>query len=700
MKIETTYITSIIKHNKKLIDSKFYEKCIEEIKKIDKNGIIEINNIDNNKYLLESLRLYLIEFFDEYDYLLYNGDYKGEDIIRKIELNRNGTRNFLNQIKAIEYNDIKKLCEPMEYKNTDKERTNMREQENDKNILNIVIENNSNNKKKNENKSLLYKINKIESLNLLLGYNTLQVIEKQDMDRLCSYIFSEKKEVKRTITMIKDFIDYYKRVNENIKKRTIIFSGAILTSLGTTYTEDIDLIYYGENQNENVIEEVKKIYNKKYIDYSIINNKRVIKANGYSRSYLYEWLTKEWPQLLNIESIKEVITNPEHHYYFMGMKLISVELTIERLMKRSSPSSFVDLIMLEKVNNYKSQPCFPNLVLRQGKITIYDDNMINKKLQTVKKYFKHWHNIDYSLTNLKNKIKRCTEDPHNIYKNKVTSQNPYSKNIKLYNKLITKYLVKKFQNNSNKILDIGSGKMQFLVFYKNLGINNIYGIEPSQYSIEGMYKIIEDRNVNMNNIKLNVVEGKGDKSWTNSKYESIVNNKPYKLIIFNFSIHYMLENIQTLINNIDCIDNENTIIIITFIDGDKIAKIFENNDRYEIFIQDEPYYGIYKFNYNANQNLNKIMVYFKGIYGVESGSIEYLTQREYLERHFKKIGYKIILDKNFTEFKDKYKNLYNNFNDSMKQIIDLQRTLVFKKKNNYRTKYIKYMNEYKKLSYN
>ena len=151
-------------------------------------------------------------------------------------------------------------------------------------------------------------------------------------------------------------------------------------------------------------------------------------------------------------------------------------------------------------------------------------------------------------------------------------------------------------------------------------------------------------------------------------------------ILFKFTIHYMLLNFEILLKNIINVDNKNTIIIISFIDGDIIEKkLKENNGRYEIILGDEPLYGIYDMNERKN-NLHKVTVYFKGVYGVDNGSVEYLVNSKWLINKFYNIGYKVIENKNFLNIdKSNLVDLRNKLNNDQKKVSEIHKILVLKK---------------------
>lgn len=141
----------------------------------------------------------------------------------------------------------------------------------------------------------------------------------------------------------------------------------------------------------------------------------------------------------------------------------------------------------------------------------------------------------------------------------------------------------------------------------------------------------------------------------------------------------MLNNFNFLLNNIKSIDN-NTIIIITCLNGNLIEqKISKNNGRYEIIHGDEPLYGVYDMNEYLN-NFKKIMVYFKGVYCIENGYIEYLVNPKWLIKQFSNIGYTLITNHNFLNVYKQYLiDLKNNLSDKHKKVCELHTIFIFKK---------------------
>jgi hypothetical protein len=603
-------ISSVInKYN--TFPTKFYKKAIDKLNTVKS----PIYDIPNDKYIVESVRLYLDSNINKYHY--YIGNHIIDNVIyRSLMLSSKGITNINRQLQAINSGTFEDICN----EDTKYDR------------LYLIISNDL-----LQEKDYIKLKNSRDSLKLLLGIESLDVAEHQNLNRLCKYIRSNYKETVNSIKTFKKYYTFNNTINQDIKFRTIIFSGSILQSLGTTYTQDIDLLYYGVDQSKSELYKVINTYDKD-VDYTIIGNGYVITKEGISKGYKYQWFSFDLPRTIGVENLKEVIVDPQYHYYFMGIKYMSVRLTIERLLLRSAPSSFVDLIMLHKINNYKCRPCFPNISLRQGKITVYTDNLITKKLNTVKKYFKHWHGIHTTIDQLKDKLPRCSDMPNYICKKKVLPNKYTNMILSNYNNILYNS-INEYINKNDHILDIGGTVYQHINFF-NKYTSNITTITNKQ--IDKTYDI-------------NIINQDPFDNWSKLIRTS------YNIIFIDNYIHNINNRYDILINNIKKVQADT--IIITCLDGQAILDKLQGNQRYEIYIDNEPLFGIYKFN-------GKLLLYFKGIQIYEQGYIQDIIIIEDLINKFKSIGYNLI---------DNIQMTYAS-NNKLMNILKLYRILIFSNK--------------------
>ena len=142
----------------------------------------------------------------------------------------------------------------------------------------------------------------------------------------------------------------------------MLYSSVIFYILGHRNMNDIDLYIHSfkdhhetkdeiETENEdstvqqtkeiNIMEEiVKETLTFPFMDYSMKNTEKWPK-------YWDTWLD-EWAKLCGARYFEEILCNANYHFYFLGVKIISLDCDIKRRIYRNRPRAIADLISLRK----------------------------------------------------------------------------------------------------------------------------------------------------------------------------------------------------------------------------------------------------------------------------------------------------------------------------------------------------------------
>lgn len=608
----------IVLIEKKLLtfETLFYEKCITYLSKIEK----PIYKITDNEYILEAIKLYICEHFEDEKYYYYIGNYNqsielitNEMIVRRITISDNAKNNLLRQLYALETDDFDNVISD-EYPKL--------EPNPDSNKLLLII---SPNKISNTN---LLEIKKKVSVITLLGIEIFDMLEHQNFDRFSKYITSEKKDHKNSMSLYYKLFDVQKKMDDDMRERIFIISGYIIQVLGTTYTSDIDVLYYSKGDTTERIKKITKIFSEDEVyDLKIIDKNDIY-----------------------MKLVRERMVDPNHYFYFMGIKLQSVSFFMKESYLRPYHTTFTDLIMLNKVNNYDINICVPTITnLEDSKrIIVNNKKNIKKMILYIQKNLKSWHDLHLPYKDIKNILKRCT-DPKHITLQLVTGHSPITTYIDEHFNYIIGCMMSKYFSESNLLImgvktskDIKYFSTDSKIEMKNK-INNITIVESSKRLLNIITKVIDRYKFNSH---IDVISGNINEKWSD-EYKLIHEKKPYDNIIFNFTIHKVIDSMDNVLQNISNIDSDETTIIITCLDGEKVEKILSGTNKYEISLNDNILFGIYR--YDKKDDKDQIVVYLKSAHEYKNGSIERIVHTNDLVKNFKSINYEPVLNTNFLD---------------------------------------------------
>ena len=564
--MHVSQIKKSIVHEIKNNSSEYLSLILDDITQLESDNSTSISIVNENTpvTILESIRIHLTTNIKNYNFYVVDAmkfhDTIGDNYIMhrtftEYDLVHNDIRKIISQINTMEFSgEPKSIC------------TDYPLDSSIKNIIFVVTQKNYFLKRKQS----IMKINDEKSINLMMGIETIKMIKHQRLDRICQYYLKKKSDVVKSLEIFDDFHRYYKKLPYDIQKRIILISGVILHSLGTTYTADIDIIYMNNDTiDDAMINDVaKKLSMFSGLDYHIIYNGNVLKKNNSQMTYMYEWLYNNWPRLSGAKNLDEVFHNPIHHYFYLGIKYISVDLTIKRIASRSANTGFVDLLSLQKFNGYKINICFPNMSIRQGQIAIYDDSQIKKSISKIQYYFQQWHKNNITTDELKKKIPRCTYTSK-FFNRDITNVNAIQ---------VTKYMDHNIQYLSKKY--------------------------PNNILVD--YKYVLDHDINMDEIF------------------SIIQNDTDTVILYD-CIKYLMPDLNHVMKIIVSHPNIRRVLFSCNDYGSYNYKT--KNIIYEVRDQDELIYGVYHF-HQESQSHKKIIVYFNDVYNQHQGSVEYMVSTQ------------------------------------------------------------------------
>jgi hypothetical protein len=171
----------------------------------------------------------------------------------------------------------------------------------------------------------------VEYAQIYFNKNSLILLESQLLKRLMSNYLN--KSFNYFNSMKKLLIDNFEPIDF---MRLLCMSSIVLYSYGLRNMNDIDAIFLVPPKITD--KQIKVLRSLDYLDVSIKGTKEY---------------TKDWEKELNRrakmwgeDKIDNMVLNPEHYYYFMGIKIQILEYDILRRIERKRPASYADIIAM------------------------------------------------------------------------------------------------------------------------------------------------------------------------------------------------------------------------------------------------------------------------------------------------------------------------------------------------------------------
>ncbi len=649
----------------------FYKDTVGLLKKINSQNMYYISE---DPHMLEAVRLNI----NYNKYMIYFIAQQRPDLCyRKLKLTEYQMYNLFYQLFAIEKDNFLELCKSEEKNAKIDSIIKKLTMEDSKYILYVCFDKKADSNNNIDN-ALYFTKNSYDVGGVVLGIDSLRMLQHQRLDRLCSFLTSEKKDVKTVIAMMLDYRRTLRTLPWIERDRIMIFSGTTWQLLGTTYTNDVDLIIVANNKDRSYQDKFLRTFPQSFVDGHILLNDNKWHKKDVVLEYQKEWFTYILPNLSGAKDIFEMVCNPKHYCFYMGMRLLSIESLLQRSKARALPSTLADLIMIKKINNLevKPKPCIPNMIINQGRVKVYYGTNLDKAYSYTQHLLKLWYQKSMSIDEIKKEVGKCTETSE-IYAGKVPKDYD-TENIKVFHTMIKKYLIKKFCTSCENLLDVGSGRLRDLEFWEDAHIKHVVAIEPSKSSID---KGVDRLKKRKSRTRVEIIHGQGDDKWqqgSGGKY-GVLSKYKFDCITFHFTIHYMIKNLDTVLENLLAVTKQSSKIIILCMDGKYTKKkLQENSGQVEIRNKQEPIFAVYdldRLNKSPNSLLKEILVYFKGTYGVQNGSIEYSFDYDMLIDKFAK-NFKLLEKFHLLDVKIPERNLLN---DLQKEVSKFFMGLVFER---------------------
>jgi hypothetical protein len=249
----------------------------------------------------------------------------------------------------------------------------------------------------------------IELAQLFCNKNSMQLAYHQRLERILGNKFFYKPQV--ILMTYKNWL--YKEIHPLDQIRFMIVSSMILYSLGLRPANDLDMIIHNMPDDKIKTKDFMKKVDKYFqqaetkFPFADILMKNMGKCLIKEYEKLCEWFLVAWPNHFGAIDMEEVIFNPKYHYYYFGVKLISIKADIERRINRTRPAAYADLIAFKHyIYDKQLIPHLPKGYWQQQEWHEITDEYINTLYSKIQWYLKRRYQIDMSKEDIKKLIKK------------------------------------------------------------------------------------------------------------------------------------------------------------------------------------------------------------------------------------------------------------------------------------------------------
>lgn len=225
-------------------------------------------------------------------------------------------------------------------------------------------------------------------------------------------------------------------------------------------------------------------------------------------------------------------------------------------------------------------------------------------------------------------------------------------NLRRFHNFIKRLTLEKYAKNKESLLDLASGKGGDFGKYIDAGVKYVEAYEIDEKSIEisksRISSIIEDKK---NSITIEVYQKDLNKAIVDSKYK-------FDVVVCNFAFHYFYNKIEHFIGILTKNSKKGTKVILTFFDSSKIIE-HDNSNSKIVKVGD-----------------SEIDVYIKDSV-LNKPTREHIVDKEKVITRMEENGFKLVSNKNFSEFYDLWMSKGNVLSEEEKLFSFMNVELVF-----------------------
>lgn len=247
----------------------------------------------------------------------------------------------------------------------------------------------------------------ISSIVQLFGIEQFHLLDYINLDKI--HYFSSTKAGKHSTNELNKYKDILHSYSPYIQSKSIIMSSMMLYAIGTTTAMDVDIIVSNRyHECNSMIQSLEK----NGIDVKILRHDDHWEEKGMILNWMKKSFSNDWVHHSGHHEINDFFMDSSCFFYLHQLKFVSLTIQIQRLNKRNSINSYVDLLAIHFNNRPITFQCIQPIQFRQGKIDIISHSTYKTMIKTIKDRLYDWQSISLSLHDIQSKFPLCSIKEH------------------------------------------------------------------------------------------------------------------------------------------------------------------------------------------------------------------------------------------------------------------------------------------------
>jgi SAM-dependent methyltransferase len=460
---------------------------------------------------------------------------------------------------------------------------------------------------------------------------------------------------------VEAFLSVLHRFEWAVRERFLVISGTVMMALGISCTTDVDvLVWNADGLATAAVEELIKrplIDLKVYDGVSWRGHKKGQAGHGATDAILGDRFNRVWADAVGAADFYQLMFEPGFTFWAWGLKFIRIEGFIHQRQSRISANDIVDIAAVNEYLGFRfAAPCVAHVTMSLGKLIVFTKQRVQTLRRRAARAAAEWYRINLPSDWIRACDGVAHPDASGGYNGRTVRYPGSSEYVRAARAHVHELIARHVRPGWTAV-EVGSGRLGNIEVLRRF--RRVLAIEPSAQSVAAALRKTPAERL----LKIDVFRGYGDRPWADAENPAGVPAPDraafasayakYRgrtdVALFVNTIHYMWtpRGVPVLMANLGDALRGGGRVLITVLDGDLLHAWFSGgngvyfaSDENGIVFAVSPEYDAQDARVPPHQR--KVLVYFRGVYGLQGGISEPLVSLVDMRGEFEARGYKLL----------------------------------------------------------